>query len=405
MKKIYPIIIWLVASCIVFRYAILDFALVSDAAHEFIVYSLVVETGRWQMVPHHGLLSSCLFTTYFPAMFQRVFNTDIVMTYKLFPSFIIPILPVAVYYLARKWLTPHYAFLASVFVMMQIYFLWATTFARILVALSFFSLALVVVFHEGLRFRIKVGLLVMLSLCLVTSHYGITFATLFIVGTSCILLFILKKAKSIIFPHLKVILVFIGILAVASLLWHGLIAKEPLRVGLWVAEETVSPENYTGSLPTHNVPGDYPEVEKGATYGFFDLESREPVIQVAFGKTLPYMNIPQKIEFSFSWLIIAIMTYGLAIVVRKQTGEMVALMVVCYFMILLGVAIPYLGAVYGIARIYVHATILLSICFIMGSLDIARLAKIPVYLFLPLILIPFGLCTSGVMHGFFGFVR
>ena len=101
-RKGYPVIIALIAFGIVLRYALFDYELISDSACEFMVYSLIVETGKWQIVTHHQLLSSCLFTTFFPAMFQRAFNTDLLMTFKLFPCFIIPFLPVAVYYLAKR---------------------------------------------------------------------------------------------------------------------------------------------------------------------------------------------------------------------------------------------------------------------------------------------------------------
>lgn len=393
----FPVTIWLIGFCIVLRYALLDFAFVSDANSEFVVYNLIIETGRWQVAADRELLSSCLWTSYIPAMFQRLFSTDIVMTYKLFPCFIFPALPVAVYYLARKMVSPFYAFLASLFLMAQIYFLWMLQLARIGVAVVFFSLALLVIFNENLRFRKKVILFGVLAVCLVTAHYGTTYASILVLGTTCVVLVVLRQIKKIQYPHLKALLVFTGALVVGVVLWHGLFNPMPLGVGEGMVRSTVEGKTYVKETVEGEVGGK----------GYWSLEARESVIQVAFGKTLPDMSIPQKIEFIVSWLAILLMSWGLALMAKRcgVMSELVVLMEVCYLTIVISVIVPVVGVYYGIARVYFHMMVLLSACFAVGSMDVAGRLRIPRWLLMSVVLAVLGLCTSGLAHKIFGLTR
>lgn len=397
VKNIYPIVIWVVGFCIVLRYALLDYALVSDAGNEFIVYKTVVETGTWQVIKGHGLLSSCLWTSYMPAMFQRLFNTDIVMTFKLFPCFIFPALPVVVYYLARKMVSPLNAFLASAFLMVQIYFLWIPQFARVGVSLLFWGLALLVIFNDNLKFGKKIILFVVLGACLVTSHYGTTYASLFVLGIACMTLVALRYIKKTHFPYLKALLVFTCVLVVGVILWHGLFNPIPLSYGRSMVTKAIEAETFVAE--TFKVDED--------GYGYWSLEAREEVVKVAFGKTLSSMNIPQKIEFVICWLSILLMSWGLALTVKRYGlgSEWGMLMVVCYLTIVIGVIIPVVSVRYGIARVYFHMVVVLSGCFVVGSRDIAKRLKMPSWFLVVVILAGLGLCASGLMHNMFGLSR
>lgn len=401
----YPIIIGIIGFLVVLRYALLDFTLgLGDTEGEFMVYSLIVDTGKWQIVGNQALLSSCLFTTYLPAMFQRAFNTDIMMTYKLFPCFIMPILPVAVYYLTKKWLAPHYAFLASVFIVIQIYFLWGIAFSRILVAVSFFALGLLVIFSGRQWFKVKVGLLVVLSSCLVTAHYGTTFVVFFAVSIACMLLRALQEIKGFAYPHLKPLLVFLVVLTVVGVPWLGVINRIPLGSAERMVRDSVTLKIHG---ETHSSIDEDPTSGANRVYNFFKLGTREEVVQVAFGKTLPYMNTPQRIEFVLSWLTILLMSLGLALMIKREgfKNELVALMCVCYFIIVISVIFPPISVRYGIARVYFSMVVVLAPCFIVGGLCVADKLKCPRLLVILAVLIPYGLCTSGIMHSFFGIVR
>lgn len=399
--RYYPFAIWLIGFCIVLRYALVDFAFVSDAGNEFIVYKQFIETGVWQSIEAHGLLSSCLWTSYIPAMIQRLFNTDIAMTYKLFPCFVFPFLPVIVYYLAKKMVSPSYALLASAFLMVQIYFLWMPQLARVGVALVFFGLALLVIFNENLRLWKKTILLGLLATCLVTAHYGTAYASLFVLGGVGIVLVVLWLIKKIHYPHLKALLVFTGALIIAVALWYGLYNPPPLEAGERMVRSAIEGKTYARGAVDEET-GEVTEPP-----GFWSLGAREGVIQVAFGKTFPDMNIPQKVEFVASWLSILLMSWGLVLAVKRWgvRSELVVLMGVCYLTIIVSIIVPVIGVKYGIARVYFHMMMALSVCFAVGSKDVAGRLRIPQWLLAVIVLVIFGLCTSGLMYKVFGFSR
>lgn len=414
----YPAIILLVAFGIVLRYALQIQELKSDAGSEFTIYSFIVDTGKWEIQPNFRLGSACLFTTFFPAMFQRTFGTDLLMTFNLFPCFIIPFLPVVVYYLAKKWVSPFYAFLVSGFVIGQIYFLGAPAFSRIMVALVFFSLALLVVFNKDMRFRTKIGLSVLLSLCMVTAHYGVTFGSLGVIGGVIAVTVALKIVRRYHYPNLWALFGFWAILLAGAIVWLGIINVVPLAWGTAVVKKSVDMEADVLVVPGIVVPPGVEEfVPEGAEEGvpivvtrkfdFFSLKSRDEVIQVAFGKTLPTMNIPQKIEFASSWLTILLMTWGLIVATRRWgiREEWILMMLACYSAIVIWVVLPAVGYAYGIARVYFQMVIVLAPCFIIGVLDVAKRMRTPALLVLLFVLMPYVLCTSGIMHTFFGLAR
>lgn len=396
MNRYYPIAIWLIGLAIVLRYALVDYTVFdptfqSDAGREFIVYSAVVKTGEWQILWGHELLSSCLFTTYFPALFQRAFGTDITMTFKLFPCFIISALPVVVYYLARKLLTPFYAFLASLFFVSQLYYLSIPAAARVGVASVFLGLAFLVVFKENLRLRFKVPLLAILAACVTSAHYGSTWVALPTLGCACLGLFILWAGKVYTYRFLKALTVFAVVLLVATLIWHGWINKgEPLGYGGRMVEEVAGLE-----------------VDRDQGGGYLALDSREGAIQVAFGGGFFGMNPVLKTEFIFSWLTVVVMSWGLAVTVRRWglRNELTILLGACYFIILLSIVAPTIGIKYGVSRVYFQELVLLSGCFGVGGEDVARRFRIPAPVFLLLVLIPYGLCTSGLLHSWVGVSR
>ena len=119
------------------------------------------------------------------------------------------------------------------------------------------------------------------------------------------------------------------------------------------------------------------------------------------------MNPVLKTEFVFSWLAVALMSWGLAIMAWRWglKSEFVVLMGACYITIVLSVVAPAIGFRYGIARTYFQELVLLSGCFVVGGQDIARRLKIPAPAFLLLVLVSYGLCTTGLLHSLAGVSR
>jgi len=353
------------------------------------------------MVENHGLLSSCLPTTIVPALIQRATGFEPLLVYKWYSIILLPLLPVVVFLLASRFINKRYAFWVGLFFMAQLYFLHAPTYARVNMALIFFGLALLVIYgYPQGSYKWRVPLLGILAMGITVSHYGTAFASLFIFGAVLLWLIglgLYKKSRK----NIAVVAIVFCFIAVSVGIWHAGVTYIP-----WVYARSFVVDTARDLKVSTEVIDD-PAV--GVNPSLFDMESREGVVQVAFGKTLPIMNNAQKTEFVFSWLTILMMTYGLFVAVRARRGELggrfTTMAVVCYLLILAGIALPYLSTHYGIARIYYTALVPLSLCFVIGAMDVAKRVKLPAEIVMAIVLVPFSLCTTGLLHSFIGLSR
>jgi len=352
------------------------------------------------MVENHGLLSSCLPTTIVPALIQGATGFEPLLVYKWYSIILLPLLPVIVFMLVRRFVGGVNAFWATMLFMAQMYFLEALAYARVNIALLFLGGSLLVIFRGGqTRTRYWVMCLALMAIGVVISHYGTAYAMLFVLGVTAIGLLGRKLIMRVKDKTLKPILLTSGLLAVCIGIWYMGVTEVPWQAGKGVAVNTVSP------------PGEVAVTVEGEEFGFFDLEARSPVVQAAFGKTLPSMNTAQRVEFVFSWLSILLLSYGLSLALfnrnmREKLGVgFVLLLGACYLTILMGVISPSLSRQYGIARIYYTALVPLSLCFAIGVIDLSKRIKLPASITMGFVVIPLFLCTTGTLHSLIGLSR
>lgn len=139
----------------------------------------------------------------------------------------------------------------------------------------------------------------------------------------------------------------------------------------------------------------------------FVMEYKEPVVQVAFGKTLKYMNVAQKFEFGLSWAIVLLIVggYVVAVVKRKFSGRHMALALLCFMFIGLTLLIPSMSNGYGIARVYFTSLPLLAPCFVIGVIAVGKRIKTNPYLLATVLLVSYSLCVSGVLYTVLGVAK
>jgi uncharacterized membrane protein len=161
---------------------------------------------------------------------------------------------------------------------------------------------------------------------------------------------------------------------------------------------------------------------------FLLRESRGETAAAALGSNLGEKGIPQKVEFIFSWLSIALVVVGiLAMLVRYLTrfksinsrasrlpeylsrdfdDEFLVMSAIGVVILMVAVALPFVFAGYDIQRTYLQMTIILSVFLAVGGMVIARLARIKrTYLLILIVLIPYFLCTTGTIYQAFGSPR
>jgi len=414
---IYPVILYLLGAGLTLKYALFDFVIKSDSAEEYGIYQVIIRDGY---TLKKGLLDSCLSTTLFPAFLHNISGIEPLLLYKTYTCFIIPLLPVVCYFIFQRITNKHLAFFVALYVIAQPYFLWSPSLARINMALLFYALA-VLIYLRSSKINIRSATAIMLcAIGMVVSHYGVSYVALGIF----IFTWLLKRLSNYI-PKLKTKIPKIGIsgicvcgLIIGISIWYIGITDSPAHYGKQVAfvslqetigeREVVAIEN-PNVTPSEEIPVNI-EIppDEGTVSSIFNLKSRSPVIQVAFGMTLGEMNIAQKIEFVLSWLLIILMTYGLYYHIRykfKENKLYIIPAIISYILILITIAIPHLSNTHGISKIYYQAIMVLAVFIVVSCSKLAETIKIPSVLIAALIIGPYMLCTTGALHHMLGYTR
>ena len=258
------------------------------------------------------------------------------------------------------------------------------------------------------------------SILVIFSHYGTAYVAIIIMGTTWLVSLIIKRKWSTEFRNLGIVL---AVLVLVTLAWHGAIAKESGRYAeeFIISSITLEPttpqdvtlqykktatNNQTTAQETPSADKEKNEL-KQRIGTLFELQYKEPVVQIAFGKTWPYMNIPQKIEFVLSWIIVVLLSFGLlmALIRNKLIDNHAIMAVTAYGLILLAITIPWLSVYYGITRIYFTAMAIIAPCFVMGTQEISKRLKINGYILPSIIIVSYALCVSGILHYWFGIIK
>ena len=377
----YPSIIYLMSIAIaliyIFRYP--NFLSLNDLTREYTIYSALVGGGNlssfWGVAPF-GLQSSCLSTTLFPALLQKIMHIEPLLFYKLYSAFAPSFLPLVVFFIVKKFTSNFHAFLVSVFFMGQIVFLNAPSIARTNIATLFFALSLLTILTPSLSRKAKFPILFFLVIGMVVSHYSVAYISLFILGATLVIGLLWQLVRKVLLPHKSSILVVCLSLIVGLTVWYGLITQTPWHNAV----------DFAKNVATMNFPS---PVGSESGNKITDLTNRDAITQAAFGVKNPNGNTAFSFSweaFSINWLVIIVMSYGLLITLMRWRSEKavpleyLVLSIVGYAMIATVVIVPYVSRVYGIERVYFQMMVFLAIYFVFGCSDIAKRLRLKPYM-------------------------
>lgn len=352
--------------------------IVNDGVYEYADYKANIAEGwhyRW-----NDIANSCLISTWIPALiYKATWFGDAI--FRIFPAFFYALMPAFTYLIAKRYLIARYAFISSLVILFSSFMLFFPDIGRVGVALGLFA---------GLTWALlsrKLWWALTFAVLLVFAHYItclIAIGMIFVViATNYIMKRKLLKQYALVFCVL--LLLFIG--------WHFFIAQSSGEYMLYALFRI-------GELPPHS---DY-ALQGLEGISFFNIESRGIVEQEAFGLTLSGMNIPEKIEWVFNWLVVGIVTYGAYITMRNKEVDLQfkTMLISLYALILITIAVPWLSMYYGAQRVYFTASIVLAVCFVLAIQKVARMKQWLTYTISAVVLIPYALCTSGLIYNIFG---
>ena len=448
-EKVYPAVIFLISISLLLMYSLRSNHVIGGDIHrELFIVLTILDNLHWSQLGF-GYLDTCLSISMLPVVYQTFLNIDPEYLFKLYPSLIVSISPLVVYLLSKKYIGTFYAFLASFFFMSQIMFLWTPAAARGNIAILFFALAIMVIFHDDISEFSKRVLFIVFLASSVVSHYGVTYTSFF-----------------------ALLFAWIGMQILSSITSRR---KKPatLPTGNPVIEgdsPSLSPQERTppmGSDTTHIATGLEPSHTRfrrgititvislyltmlffwysqmhGPTFAggvrvvyksfvewtwvFAETFGGQQAIVAALGKTLPYAEVPQKIEFVFSWLTIILVSVGVLTTIvkfktmvsipfakrekpnfllKKLDAEYLVLSIGSCLLLVVTVALPHISKTYGSATIYFHMMVTLSVFCVIGGITASRFLKSRPHWILIAVLIPYFLCTTGAMAQMFSFPR
>lgn len=345
-----PLLVLLISATLVFHHAFGEFAITSDSEHEYDLYLLCLESGKWQNIPDH-LLTSCLMTTLLPASIQGILNLDNPeIVYKITLSLLIIPLPLVLYWVLRKRTSSLVAISLAIAFMTTFYFLYPVAYARLNIAMIASVGIIYVALERGMSWRRALILIGVLSALLVFSHYGTTYIIAALLGVMILLsatyLIIKDKPAGV----LRRLIVCLVIICVFSAVWHFGMNEAPGRIGARTAGEAVEEVTITKTaIPT---PAPAPQTPPPAQSqpGFFNLESRSPVVKTMMGLTWQVMKAEERAHLVAVWGSMLALIALLVRLCRKGNIDVAAFLFGGAILIAASVISPTISVKYGTVR-------------------------------------------------------
>lgn len=403
-ENVYPIAIFLISISLLLMYSLRsNHILGADQHTEYYILQITLDNLHWSQLGFN-LFDTCLSISLLPAIYQTFLNINPEYLFKILYSLIFSISPLVVYILSKKYIGSFYAFLASVFFMSQKMFLWTPAgHTRTHIAVLFFALIIMVLFHDNIGKFGKRALLIIFAMSILISHYATSYIVFFVLLFTWAGMQILSRITS---PQTRLKMgitsTFMALFLTTLFMWFSQMTGPTFRTGVHFIKQT------------------FVKWEQ-----FFVLEERGAFVQAGFGEGGQYFNIlPQRMEIAFSWLTILFIAIGVLVtmgrfkrmvsfsgdekpsfLMKKFDAEYLMLSIACSTLLVVTVVLPYIGKGYDTSRTYFQMMVLLSTFFVTGGIIVAKYLKSRPYLVILVVLIPYFLCTSGAIAQLFGFPR
>lgn len=426
-KRAYPLIIFLSSISLVLLLGLRSNHIIGADAHsEYYLFQQTFHNGRWQIL-QNNTLDSCLSVSALPTVYQSFVDMNPEYLFKILYPVLFSASPLVIYIISRKYIGNFYAFLASLFFMSQITFLWTTANPRTTVAIFFFALSIMVLFQSGLNQLEKRVLFIIFAVSCIVSHYSTTY--IFFILLSLLWLFMkithmIISSKKSPGPLKNLSSTSPGSKAadlgdirhlLKSNMTIGIIVLFFVILFLWYSQVTGAAFNSGVGFIAHSL---------RSLQDFFILEARSEDVAGAFGIGLGEKGVPKKITFIFYWLTIVFIAIGVlstliryrqrvALVDDKEhhssflsqrlDAEFFILSLICSAIMVAAVALPFASKGYGIDRAYLQMMVVLSSFFVIGGITVAESLHFRRrYLMVLVVLIPFFMCNTGTMYQVFG---
>jgi uncharacterized membrane protein len=211
-----------------------------DIASEYYNLHQTVLTGIWHTAHPGNAYGAMLSVTVMPAELHFLSGVPDLLVFKVVYPAIGALLPVAVFGLARRILSPPWAFAAATFVLAQ-EFGGLAGIARQEIATVLFAALLAAVLDARIRRRSQWVLVALLGLAMAVSHYSTTYIVIPLIGLTLPLQWVLSRFREIPRVTGAVAVAFIAALA-GAFIWYGPVTN--FNSGLGPLARTIGTEGF-----------------------------------------------------------------------------------------------------------------------------------------------------------------
>lgn len=415
-----------------------DHIIGADTHVEYFLFQTTLDNLNWRSSTLGSVLDACLSISLLPAMYNSIMNINREFLYKILYPLLFSISPLIVYSISRKYVGEPYAFLASCFFMFQSIFLLTTINSRTSVAILFFALAMMSIFNDKIDPFNKKVLLIIFTISCMISHYSTTYIFFIIILGAFFGAEVLSKRYT--FDRVissTLLLLFFALIFV----WYSQVTGMAFNYGVIFITDTFSKLNE-----------------------FFIEESLSTDVLTLLGKDVAQKGPASAIDLTFTWLTFVFIAIGIiaSLIKYKEVSflelnskkpdflkekfmvEFGLIALVCCGLLVAIITIPYVSVGYGIERLYLATIPILSVFFVIGGIILSELifkkglleifssidkaflifptkqnnrkdnvfqkgkdigSPVWSYLIILSILIPFFLCSSGVVYNALGSPR
>ena len=186
---VYPAAILMISVALLLKHGLTSsYLLGADVHGEYLAFQSVINNQYWILPAYGDKLTATLSTSMLPAVLQLLSGVSGYYMFKLVFQLIFSITPVAIYFVARKYVNETYALLTSILFMAQIGFMFGLQSAmREEVALLFLTLAVFVYFEDDIRRFHRTLLFVLFASAAIFAHYSAAMAFIIILTLAWII--------------------------------------------------------------------------------------------------------------------------------------------------------------------------------------------------------------------------
>jgi uncharacterized membrane protein len=214
-----------------------------DITGEYHVLTSTIADGVWHTNQSGDAYGAMLSLTVLPALLHALTGLSALTILKVLYPVLFALFPVALFWLALRFLSRRWAFVTASFVLVQAYFFQQLPgIARQEIGLLFYVAFIAVLFDRRLARRSQLSLLVVFALGVVVSHYSTTYLSIAMLGLALPMQLGLRVLRRAV-PHVTVPIV-VGLVAMVA------------GAGVWYSAVTHSASNaqgFTSSIREHGL--------------------------------------------------------------------------------------------------------------------------------------------------------